>query len=238
VLRLLTEIRPAIIYHLATHFIAQHQSEHVDRMVDANLKFGVQIADAAASLEACRFINVGTTWQHFRDAAYSPTSLYASMKQAFEDVLRFYASSSRLDITTLVLGDTYGPGDPRPKLLSLFKRYAESGDVLRMTPGLQRLDLTHVDDVVEALVLAPSAAHAEGDTPARYMVRTGVGYTVREIAALYEAVFDVRLNIEWGAIAYHPNVMMDPPTLGNVLPGWHPRYSLEEGLRTLEKPRV
>ena len=94
-------------------------------MVTANVGFGTALAEAVSQAGDCTFVNTGTVWQHYDARPYSPVSLYAAMKQAFTDVLRFYQEVAGLPVVTLELTDTYGPGDPRPKLLPiLFKRRA------------------------------------------------------------------------------------------------------------------
>ena len=49
---------------------------------------------------------------------------------------------------TLKLCDTYGPWDTRTTILALFKRIAETGEELAMSPGEQQIDLWHIDDVI------------------------------------------------------------------------------------------
>jgi len=85
-------------------------------MIHANLGFGTALAEAAACVPELRFVNTATVWQHFDAAPYSPVSLSAATKQAFADILVFYAEVEGLAVHTLELMDTYGPGGTRPKL--------------------------------------------------------------------------------------------------------------------------
>ena len=99
-------------------------------------------------------MNTGSYSQHYGGRAYSPVSLYAATKQAFQDILQFYCEVRGLRAVTLELPDTYGPDDKRPKLFSLLDRVARSGETLQMSPGEQLLDLLHVDDVVHGYEVA------------------------------------------------------------------------------------
>src|SRR6476619_3912220 len=145
-------IEPDVCFHLATAFRGVHVADDIEPMVTANVGFGTALAEAVSQAGDCVFVNTGTVWQHFDARPYSPVSLYAAMKQAFTDVLRFYEEVASLPVVTLELTDTYGPGDPRPKLLPILVRAAREGTELQMTDGTQLIDLLHVDDAVRALL--------------------------------------------------------------------------------------
>ena len=63
-----------------------------------------------------RMVNTGTSWQHYENSDHRPSNLYAATKQAFEEILNFYATAYPLRVCSLHLSDTYGPNDIRPKL--------------------------------------------------------------------------------------------------------------------------
>ena len=151
-------------FHLATAFRGVHVPADIEPMVTANVGFGTALAEAVRQAGDCIFVNTGTVWQHYDARPYSPVSLYAAMKQAFTDVLRFYQEVAGLPVVTLELTDTYGPGDPRQLPPDPVKA-AREGTTMQMTDGTQLIDLLHVDDAVSALL-----ATAAG-TPARSTAR-------------------------------------------------------------------
>ncbi len=148
---LVGDLAPTVCFHLATAFRGVHVPADIEPMVTANVAFGTALAEAVSRAGSCTFVNTGTVWQHYDARAYSPVSLYAAMKQAFTDVLRFYQEVADLPVVTLELTDTYGPGDPRPKLLPILLQAARNGTQLQMTDGTQLIDLLHVNDAVRAL---------------------------------------------------------------------------------------
>lgn len=218
-----------VCFHLATHFAGVHAADDVDPMIAANLQLGTRLADALAAGGEAAFVNVGTVWQHHDGRRYGPTSLYAATKQAFADVLQFYAECTPLRVVTLELGDTYGPGDTRGKLLQALVGAARSGVPLRLSPGEQLVDMTHVADVAEALVRAVPFAAA--DAPA-FAVR-GEMLRVRELVALVGEVLGTPVPVEWGARPYRPREMMRPWTATPPLPGFVPATGLRDGLARL-----
>lgn len=228
------EVRPDVTFHLASLFVAEHTVEQVAPLVEANVLFGAQVAEALSRNGLARLVNAGTSWQHFGDADYDPVCLYAATKQAFEDLLAFHVSASGLRAVTLKLFDTYGPGDPRPKLFKLLRDAARGGAPLAMSGGEQRVDLVHVDDAAEAFRLAAErllAGQVAGHE--RYAVSSGSPVRLRDLVELYAKVAGTPLVVDWGKRPYRAREVMSPWSRGPALPGWAPRIGLEAGLRQL-----
>lgn len=223
---------PQAVFHLASLFLAQHKPEDVERLVQANLLFSTQLAEAMAQCGVTLLVNTGTSWEHYQDADYNPVCLYAATKQAFSALLRYYTECHALRVVTLKLFDTYGPGDRRPKILALLKRLATEGGTLGMSPGEQLMDLVHIDDVLDAFMLA-FARLADGrqqEAMAEYGVSSGKALPLRELAALYAQASGLPLNIEWGGRPYRPREVMVPWTRSACVPGWQPKVDLLAGL--------
>ena len=232
--RLLRRLRPDVVFHLASLFLAEHTPADVRPLVESNVLFGCQLAEAMAQSRTLRLVNTGTSWQHYRDGAYDPVNLYAATKQAFADILAYYEGAHELRAITLELFDTYGPADPRRKLLATLRR-AVAGDAA-FSPGRQRIDLVHVSDVVEAFVMAARRLLAgrvrRSET---YAVASGRPRPLREVAAVFARANGLRLRAKWGARPYRPREMMRPWSQGRRLPGWRPKIGLEEGFRGLSQ---
>lgn len=233
-IRIVSAAKPGVVFHLASLFLAHHEPADVGPLVESNLLFGTQVLEAMASAGASLLINTGTAWQHYENADYSPVCLYAATKQAFEALLQYYVETVPLRALTLELTNTYGLGDPRPKLFRLLARTALSGESLAMSAGEQYLDLVHIDDAVEAFLAAATLLEGLGDTTeGRYAVSSGRPIRLRELVDLYQRVNGLTLKVDWGAQPYRPREVMRPWNRGKPVPGWEPAVSLEEGLRQL-----
>ncbi|HSN13942.1 MAG TPA: NAD(P)-dependent oxidoreductase [Anaeromyxobacteraceae bacterium] len=228
------EVRPDVTFHLASLFVAEHTVDQVAPLVEGNVLFGAQVAEAMSRSGLDRLVNAGTSWQHFGDSDYDPVCLYAATKQAFEDLLEYYVRARALRVVTLKLFDTYGPGDPRPKLFRLLREAAASRAPLLMSGGEQRIDLVHVDDAVAAFRLAAARLlHGDAKGHERYAVSSGNPIRLRDLVELYARVAGTPLAIDWGKRPYRAREVMTPWTRGVPLPGWAPEIALEDGLRLL-----
>jgi len=226
-------VQPAVIFHLATHFAARHEPAEIARMVEANVTFGTVVADAAARGGA-RLVHATTAWQHYAGAEYSPVSLYAATKQSLSDVIRYFAEVEGLTADEVCLFDTYGPRDDRKKLVSLLIEHAASGEPLPMSSGQQLVDLTHVDDVVSALVRVATGP-ALG---ARLVARSGYPVTLRELAALVEHVSGRSIDTRWDARPARPREMDTDWLVEGAATSWRPQVELTAGLAELWDERM
>jgi nucleoside-diphosphate-sugar epimerase len=229
--RFVNKVKPDIVFHLASLFLASHSTADVEPLIRSNILFGVQILEAATKARVHRLINVGTYWQHYDNKEYNPVCFYAATKQAFTAILRYYIETTPLRATTLELYDTYGPDDPRPKLLNILKNAARTHKTLDMSAGEQMLDMIHIDDVVDAFIVA---AERLLDGIARkdetFSVCSGNPQSLRQIVAEFEKAKGLTLDIRWGKRPYREREVMTPWNQGRKLVGWEPKISLQKGL--------
>jgi nucleoside-diphosphate-sugar epimerase len=202
--------------------------------VQSNILFGTQLLEAMTVAGVSTIVNTSTTWQHYEGREYSPVSLYAATKQAFEDILQFYCEARGLRALTLELPDTYGPGDKRLKLFSLLERAARSGETLQMSPGEQLLDLLHVDDVVHGYELAADGL-LTGHLPSLSWYRLSSGSPVRlkDVVEVYRQATGRIVNVAWGGRPYRMREVLEPASPVPLLPEWQPCISLKDGLAAL-----
>jgi len=232
VIGILDKVKPKIVFHLASLFLAEHQSKDIEQLIKSNLLFGTQLVEAMAINGVYKLVNTGTSWQHYNNEDCSPVNLYAATKQAFEAILKFYAEATPLRAITLKLFDTYGPNDIRPKLFNLLKRVAEEQKPLAMSPGEQLIDIVYIDDVVDAFVMAAErlmndkVEHYED-----YAVSSGSPLKLRDLVKIYEEVIGRKLPIEWGGRPYRAREVMVPWNRGKVLAGWKAKVNLKDGIK-------
>ncbi len=198
-----------LVFHLASVFLSEHRPEHISQMIGANLTFGCHVLEAMVTAGCRYFVNTGTSWQHYQNEDYNPVNLYAATKQAFEDLARYYVEAKGLRMITLKLFDTYGEGDPRPKLYNLLEKIALSGEHLKMSPGEQMVDLVHVDRVCETFLVAAERLIKGGvEKHETYGITSGNPRTLKQVVADYEIEHAVKLSIDWGGRCYRDREVM------------------------------
>lgn len=229
------ELRPDVVFHIASLFLAEHGPADVEPLVRSNILFGTLLLDAMSRAGSRRLVNIGTSWQHYRNADYDPVCLYAATKQAFEDMAEFYVQARRLQVVTLTFFDTYGPDDDRPKLVPALLRLSRDGGRLSLSPGEQEMDLVFADDAVAAILLASRrlldhSPDVDGSA-VRFTVDSGSPVSLRELVGMIESLSGATIDVDWGARSYRSREVMRPWDRGVRLPGWAPQVPLAEGLR-------
>jgi len=224
------------VIHCASYFRMEHQPEEIRDLIHSNVYFPTKLLESSIRTGVKWFINTGTFWQHYDNRNYSPVNLYAATKQAFESIAAYHLEISNINFVTLKLMDTYGPYDTRPKIFTLWKKIAETGEMLEMSQGEQLIDIVHVDDVVDAyfrmaeLLRDDSTGVFKGQS---FAVSSGTPISLRKLADIYAKVTGSKLNIEWGKKPYRKREVMVPWNQGQIIPGWRQKISLDEGIASL-----
>lgn len=223
--------RPDVVVHLASLFIVHHQQSQVAELVQSNILFGALLLEAMSACTVRSFVNAGSFWQHYQGEAYNPANLYAATKQAFADILRYYVEAHGIRAVTLELPDTYGPNDPRRKIVNILIDGARSGKSVGLTKGEQILDLVHVDDVVEAIRAAVHLLASTEVANAVYSVSSGQPVKLKDLVALVGSIVGGHSSFSLGERSYRFREVMVPWEGGIPLPGWQARRRVEDFLK-------
>lgn len=228
---LMEAAQPDVVFHLASLFLVDHTSEQVEPLVTSNLHFPLQLAEAMVRQGCLRLVNTGTSWQQDASGQRRPVNLYAATKQAFEDMLNYHHDAHDLSCITLKLFDTYGPGDPRRKLITILLEAAREEEALDMSPGEQLLELTHVDDVTAAFRMAADRLLSSSPPLLESYFVSGDRMSLRDLVAEVRTATGSSLPVRFGGRPYRPREVMVPVSPeGCTLPGWRPAITLRQGL--------
>lgn len=225
---------------------------HVDSMQHPQRDLQLNCEAQLALLEACRHFNphvkivFTSTRQVYGKSVYlpideqhrtAPVDINGVNKLAAEYYHRLYHHVYGTRSVCLRLTNTYGPRQlldhDRQGVMPWFIRLALEGGILELFgDGKQKRDLTFVDDVVEALLLAGASEAAEGEifnlggeksfmlceVAAELISLTGRGTVRCSAFPLEQQLIDVG------------NAYLSYQKIEKTL-GWRPRTTLREGLK-------
>ena len=228
------------ILHLASCYLPSHKSSDIERLVSSNVAFGTSVLEAASKSDVQWFLNTGSTWQNYEAEGmeYHPVNLYAATKEAFVAIAQYYVEVCGLRFCTLKFTDTYGPNDLRRKIFALFAQIAKSGEKLAMSPGEQQMDVLYIDDVVRGFWHLAAMLEAGRELAKEYRLSSCQLHSLRELAQIFSETVGKPLSIEWGGRPYRVREVMHPWQGGEILPGWQPEVSLQDGIRRMMKESV
>jgi nucleoside-diphosphate-sugar epimerase len=230
--------RPEAVFHLAACQVLEPEPERIAGLVDGNVRFGALLLEAVSRTPGVRFLSAGSYAQHVDGEPFYPQRLYHATKQAFGDIVAFYVRARGVRAMIVELADTYGPSDPRAKIVNLIADAAAGGVTLDMSAGEQLMDLVHVDDVVSGFLAAERLlAQDPGLSGRTFALHAAEPVMLRDILDVWARATGRPAPVRLGARSYHPREMMGPaPTPG--LPGWHAEIGLEEGLAQVAAGRL
>ncbi|HFG1965543.1 TPA: NAD-dependent epimerase/dehydratase family protein [Vibrio cholerae] len=224
-----------VVLHLATYYRAIHEEKDVLPLLESNIVFGTQLLEAMKQTKTTRIVNVGTTWQKYEGKHYRYANLYAATKQAFQELLSFYADTYSWNSLNLHFNDTYGKNDHRKKIIQLLIETAKNGASIDMSPGEQRFETCHIDDAISALDIAIKRIYYSNQPKnEEFSILTGDDTSLKDLVSQIEKAINLPININWGAREYREReIMFTPVECYRILPGWTKKKPLSEGVLDL-----
>ena len=227
-----------VVFHLAAQAgVRTSFGDGFARYARDNLMATQRVLEAAADA-CCRRVVWASSSSVYGDAetypcveATTPThprSPYGVTKRACEDLAEVYRIQG-LSVVGLRYFTVYGPRQrPDMAIRRLCEALVAQGTFPLFGDGLQSRDITYVDDVVSATVLAGSVSHPE----AVYNVGGGHEVALSEVIAMLEGIAGESIAIE-----HHEVQLGDVRRTGadtcsaQRSLGWHPQVVLADGLR-------
>lgn len=225
------KIAPEGWINLAGTYFGTHDVDRIGILLNDNIVFETYVLDAVVKSGAKLVIHTSSFQQRMEANQYCPINLYASIKQAFEDILFYYTSAQKIKNITLELFDTYGADDQRNKVFNYVRRL-KPGDTLDMSPGEQKMYFCYIDDVILAYIRALDILiEKELGFTEKYSVRGEQPIELRTFVERYITLMNNRILVNWGGRPYMEREIMNPAGYGVILPRWKPQVDYEQGIR-------
>jgi nucleoside-diphosphate-sugar epimerase len=139
------------IVHAATHYVKKHKPSDINKIIESNILFPTIITDLLCNKKIKKFINFGTVWQHYNTKKDSAYNLYASSKQAFNNIFNYYKNQfSETKFYNLLISDTFGKNDVRKKLIPIIVKNYNKKNTTNIPKNLS-INLVNVKDIVKII---------------------------------------------------------------------------------------
>lgn len=143
------------VIHAATYYVKRHKSSDISRIVKSNILFPTILIDFLCKKKIKKFINFETVWQHYNNKKNYAYNLYASSKQAFNNILNYYKNKfPKIKFYNLLIGDTYGDNDKRIKLIpTILKNYNKKKiTYIPRNLSMNIINVKYISGIVENII--------------------------------------------------------------------------------------
>lgn len=153
--------KPDMIVHLASYPRAKIVNEDPATAVPTMTTGLMNLLIAGARNNVKRFVYISSSMVYgdfkypaFETHATNPTSIYATLKLAGEQITKKFASNHDFAYTIVRPSAVYGPNDVEDRVVSKFLLNAMNNKVLTVNGEFEALDFSSVFDVSDGIVLA------------------------------------------------------------------------------------
>jgi len=215
-----------LVYHLGEYSKVVPSFDEIHNAFNYNILGSFKLLEAIRRYRTPVIYAGSSTKLSYPGELHSP---YAFFKSTIAKLVQGYGDWYGIDYNICYFYNVYGPktdtwNNEWQSVINIFKKQKEEGLPLTITgDGTQRRDFTHVDDIVNGLVLAGQNIRNQ-----EFQLGTGVDYSILEIAAAFDHYFEF-IDARRGD---RPKGVADITTTRDVL-GYEPTHNIIDYIKSL-----
>ena len=229
---LLPDEKPAIIFHLGEYSRVEQSFQDIELVWQSNMAGTFRVLEYWRARK-CKIVYAGSSTKFADGGMGRDQSPYAWMKASNTELVRNYGNWFDLPYAITYFYNAYGPRElsegPYASVLGRFKtQYRAGGPITVVSPGSQRRNFTHVDDLARGLLLA--GKQGQGD---EYGLGSPESYSILEIAELFGTTIEM--------LPERPGNRMESivdTTRAEKEFGWKTEHTVREYIESLKQNRA
>jgi nucleoside-diphosphate-sugar epimerase len=222
----LVDIRPELVYHLASLVTARQELDLILPTLHNNLVSTVNLLLIMTELGCERLVVMGSAEQPNNGIPNSP---YAATKAAMSLYAGMFFRIYDLPVVTIRQVMAYGPKQRPEKLIPYTILSLLRNQTPKLSSGKRIIDFIYVQDVVRGLLMTGIRSGINGKT---IELGTGKGISIAELVNILVELSGSTTQLKFGSM---PDRLGEEPLIANLaatraILGWQPRWSLRDGL--------
>jgi len=232
----LKEIRPDIVFHLATYG-GKAEQKNTEKIIETNIIGTVNLLRSCRDIDLNLFVNTGSSSEYgIKDSAMTescllePVTEYGASKAAATLFCQTITVTENLPIVTLRLFSPYGRYEQKSRLVPSLILSALQKINPRITSRQFVRDFIFIEDVLDAYEAVIDIKNAPGKI---FNIGSGQQHSVGEVADMIVGLLGNEVTYEVGM----PQAWKNEPTFwqadiqrAKAELDWEPKYSLRKGL--------
>lgn len=198
--RVLAQVRPNILFHLAAHHFIPFCDQHPEETLRVNVEGTHLVLSEAArhGVDVAVLASSGSLYPSVddilhEDLAAAPVDIYGLSKHLAEQVAHLIASTTGLSCIAARIFNTYGPHETNPHLVPHLVESLRHRSTVRLGNIHTKRDYIYVDDVAKLLY---RCAMNCTDPYTVVNVGTGTEYSAEEIVRIMGQILGREITID------------------------------------------
>ncbi|MDP3466329.1 MAG: NAD-dependent epimerase/dehydratase family protein, partial [Sulfuricurvum sp.] len=176
---------PDIVYHLGEYSRVEQSFDDIEKVWRYN-KDGIFAVLEFVRHAGCKILYAGSSTKFGDGGLGRSASPYAWTKATNTELVMNYGNWFNVPYAITYFYNVYGPREIQTgkyaTLIALFKEKMKNNEPLSIvTPGTQKRNFTHIDDIIDGLVLVGENGYGD-----EFGIGSPEAYTVLEIAQMFD----------------------------------------------------
>lgn len=211
--------RPDAVFHLGEYSRIVQSFEDFDQVWDFNLR-GTKEVVKFCHMHHCKFVYAGSSSKFGNAGQDENLSPYAWVKAKNVEFIKNFAQWFGLEYVVTYFYNVYGPRQIKDgkyaTVIGIFESLYEQGKPLTVrSPGTQTRDFTHIEDIVEGIILCFENGQGDG-----YQLGSGREYSIIQVAEMFGGEYILIPPLKGERVQGKADI-----TKASSL-GWMPKHSL------------
>lgn len=222
-----------VVIHTATKY--DRKGEKASELLASNVSFPLELLETAISFQTKTFINTDS-FINKNNMGYKHLAGYALTKKQFLEWGKGYSTAEKIRFINIRLEHIYGSFDDESKFSSyIMKSCLNNIPELLLTPGNQKRDFIHVNDVVSAYSLLVNLPMVDCPWFKEYQLGTGETVTVRDFVELIHRKTQSRTTLRFDSLPHRENEIMESKANIEEIRklGWESKVDLGKGIELM-----
>ena len=180
----LVDFAPDMVYHLGEYSRVEQSFDDMDKVWKFN-KAGTFSVLEFVRKHGCKILYAGSSTKFGDGGLGRSASPYAWTKASNTELVQNYGAWYNVPYAITYFYNVYGPREIQTgkyaTLIALFKEKMKNNEPLTIvSPGTQKRNFTHIDDIINGLVLVGENGYGD-----EFGIGSGEAFTILEVAKLY-----------------------------------------------------
>lgn len=186
----LVKFSPDLVYHLGEYSRVEQSFEDFNNVWDFNVN-GTHAVFEFVRKNGCKIIYAGSSTKFGDGGLGRSASPYAWTKASNTELVKNYGEWFNVPYAITYFYNVYGPREIKTgkyaTLIALFKEKMKNGEPLTVvSPGNQKRNFTHVDDIIDALILVGENGYGD-----EFGIGSEESFSILEVANLFDGKIEM-----------------------------------------------